>query len=155
MEEPIVEPKKRYSRRSTEYLSRLNAGRDAYNARRKAEKEARLAALGEGAPAELSPLLAGSDNGPALIQPKPVLGRPVGPTLSHRERTQVRVAKKLEKLLDAQIDAATGLHYVTKDGKHVYTKIPDTPTGQYLLNQLIGKPKESIEIKSTNLNLDI
>lgn len=155
MEENTIEPKKRYSRRSTEYLSRLNAGRDAYNARRKAEKAARLATLVEGAPVEPSEFLANSDNGPAKIQPTTPLGRPAGPSLSHRERTQVRVAKKLEKLLDAQIDAATGLHYVTKDGKHVYTKTPDTPTGQYLLNQLIGKPKESIEIKSTNLNLDV
>lgn len=152
MEETSLKNLDRRSQKSPEALAKLMAGRDAYNARIKAEKAARLA---KGDPVELSDSLANSFNGPAENQPTPTLGRPVTSNLSPRERTQQRVNKKLEKLLDAQIDAATGLYYVTADGKHVYKQKPETDTGQYLLNQLIGKPKESIEVKTISLKLDI
>ncbi len=138
-----------------EHKSKMFAARDAYWAKRKAEKAAKI--LEEGAPIEPSALIANSDNGPAKIQPITPLGRPatVASNLSPRERTQLRVNKKLEKLLDAQIDLATGLYYVTADGKHVYRKNPDGARGEYLLNQLIGKPKESIEVKTVTLKLDL
>jgi hypothetical protein len=138
-----------------EHKLKMHKARDAYWAKRKAEKAALAAALDEAKANEPSDLLANSDNGPAQIQPLPPGGRPVTKHLSAREKTQLRVDKKLDKLLDAQIDAATGLYYVTKDGKHVYKKAPETSTGQYLLNQLIGKPKESIEVKSVTLKLDL
>lgn len=72
-----------------------------------------------------------------------------------REHVVRRIFNKKEKLIDAQIDAATGLYYTAEDGKHVYMKKPDISAGEYLLNQLIGKAKENIEVKSVNLNVDI
>lgn len=72
-----------------------------------------------------------------------------------RENVVKKIFKKHDKILEAQIDAASGLYYLTNDGKHVYTQRPDKAAGEYLLNQLIGKPKESIEIKSINLNVDL
>lgn len=138
---------------SPEHKAKLAASRDAYWAKRKAEKAQKI--KDEAEAVEPSDLIANSFNGPAK-NPVAVayLEKSANP-LSAREKTQIRVNKKLDKLLDAQIDAATGLYYVTADGKHVYKKAPETSTGQYLLNQLIGKPKESIEVKSVNLKIDI
>lgn len=59
-----------------------------------------------------------------------------------------KIISKKDKLINAQLDEATGLYYETADGKHIYQRKPDTTLGQYLLNQWIGKPKESIEIKT-------
>lgn len=139
---------------TADHKLKIKVARDAYWAKRRAEKTAGTVAIDENNPVEPSSLIANSFNGPAKsIQP---IVNSVSPSnLTARERTQLRVTKKLEKLLDAQIDLATGLYYVTADGKHVYKQKPDGGRGEYLLNQLIGKPKESIEVKSTNLNLDI
>ncbi len=136
-----------------EHKEKLRVARVAYIERRRAEKAALKTIVDENNPAELSPHIANSFNGPAKNQSPEI--KETKSTISAREKTQMRVNKKLDKLVDAQIDAATGMYYVTADGKHVYKKIPDTSTGQYLLNQLIGKPKESIEVKTTNLNLDL
>ena len=138
-----------------EHKAKMNAARDAYWAKRRAEKAAKIAE--EGGPVEPSDLINNSFNGPATnsIEPLPPGGRPVTSNLSHRERTQLRVGKKIDKILDAQIDLATGLYYVTADGKHVYKQKPDGSRGQYLLDQLIGKPKESIEVKTVTLKLDL
>lgn len=73
-----------------------------------------------------------------------------------RESVIERIYKKKDKLIDAQIDAATGLCYTTPDGTHVYTQKPNTATGEFLLNQLIGKPKETMDVKTEiRLNVDI
>ena len=72
-----------------------------------------------------------------------------------RDNVVKKIFKRHDKILEAQIDSAAGLYYLTADGKHVYTQKPDRGAGEYLLNQLIGKPKESIEIKSINLNVDL
>ena len=71
-----------------------------------------------------------------------------------RDEVVKEIDRAKKKLIRAQIDIATGLSFQDKEGR-VYTKVPDGSTGQYLLNQLIGKPKESIEVKSMNLNVDI
>ncbi len=72
-----------------------------------------------------------------------------------REEIVEEINRNKKELLKAQIESAKGLHYINAEGKVVYTKVPNTAAGEYLLNQLIGKPKESIEIKSTNLNVDL
>lgn len=74
---------------------------------------------------------------------------------SARHKVNKKVFSKLFKLIDSQLDIAIGYFYETADGKHIYQKQPNGATGEYLLNQLIGKPKESIEIKTKNLNLDV
>lgn len=88
---------------------------------------------------------------------QPGAGRPKKDTAIARAREQVikTIYKNKEDLLKAQIDAAKGLSYVHDDGKHIYVKKPDTAAGEYLLNQLIGKPKESVEVRTVNLNVDI
>lgn len=72
-----------------------------------------------------------------------------------RENVVAEINQNRKDILKAQIEAAKGLYYLNSDGKTIYTKPPNIPAGEYLLNQLIGKPKESLEIKSTNLNVDI
>lgn len=71
-----------------------------------------------------------------------------------REQSIKTIYKHKDKILEAQIAGAVGFYYESADGKHVYQRKPDLGTGEYLLNQLIGKPKESIEIKSVNLRVD-
>lgn len=141
-----------------EHKLKIKVARDAYWARVRAEKNEAKEVIDESEPAPLADHIVNSFNGPAK-NPQPPTTPPISkPTLlppTPRERTQSRVNKKLEKLLDAQIDLATGLYYVTADGKHVYKQKPDGGRGEYLLNQLIGKPKESIEVKSINLKIDI
>lgn len=80
-------------------------------------------------------------------------GRPKGHKASHtlealkaREYTIQRINEALDPILTAQIEAAKGLYYIGDDGRTIYQKHPDTRTGEYLLNQSIGKPKESIEV---------
>lgn len=79
---------------------------------------------------------------------------PLKPTQA-REHVIRKIFNKKDKLLDAQIDAATGMHMMV-DGKRMYQKAPDRASGEYLLNQLIGKPTESLEIKQiTKIQVDI
>lgn len=83
---------------------------------------------------------------------------PVKKVLPARGETREEVVREIErskkKIIRAQIDIATGYSYETDTGR-IYTKVPNGSTGEYLLNQLIGKPKESIDIKTTNLNIDL
>lgn len=61
-----------------------------------------------------------------------------------REYVINRIKAELEPILTAQIEAAKGLCVLNNKGK-VYTKEPDLKTGEYLLNQLIGKATQTIE----------
>lgn len=127
-----------------EHKAKVKAGRDAYWAKKRESPNVDEAiAKSIFAPAK-SPLK--TPKAPAKNQDS---------MSASRERAIYKVNRKLDKIIDAQIDAATGLYYITEDGKHVYTKKPDTGVGEYLLNQVIGKPKENIEVKSVNLNVDI
>lgn len=75
---------------------------------------------------------------------------------THRDYVTATIANKRKKLIEAQLDVAIGYSYVNEDGKKIYTKPPNASTGEYLLNQLIGKPKESIEVKEEiRLSVDI
>lgn len=62
-----------------------------------------------------------------------------------REQVLNKINKHKDKILLAQIEAAKGMYYLEADGKVVYHKKPDTGMGEYLLNQLIGRPKENVE----------
>ena len=58
------------------------------------------------------------------------------------------VAKKMPALVEAHMDLALGHHYekMTETGvMRIYKASPEQKAGQYLLDQGIGKPKESIE----------
>ena len=59
------------------------------------------------------------------------------------------IIESLSPIVSAQIEAAKGLSYLGKDGK-IYTKLPDTKVGEYLLNQVAGKAKENVEVKNGN-----
>ncbi len=73
-----------------------------------------------------------------------------------RELVVREISRNRVEILKAQIELAKGLNYVNKEGELVYTKLPVPGTGEYLLNQLIGKPTESMEIKQiTKIQVDI
>ena len=60
-----------------------------------------------------------------------------------------RVAGELEPILAAQIELAKGAYYETVDdnGKRiVYRKLPDARVSTYLLNQLVGRAKETVDM---------
>lgn len=62
-----------------------------------------------------------------------------------REYIVNRVAQELEPIITAQIALAVGIKMNTEDGD-VYIKEPSIVAGKYLLDQCIGKPKESVAI---------
>lgn len=66
-----------------------------------------------------------------------------------REFLITSIVKHLGPIVSAQIDSAKGLFYLGKEGK-IYTKLPDTRVGEYLLNQVAGKAKENVELRSSN-----
>lgn len=81
---------------------------------------------------------------------------PSNARVSHRDYTVNKIALRRQQLVDSQLDIAIGYSYITEKGDKVYTKAPNASTGEYLLNQLIGKPKESIEVKEEiRLSVDI
>ena len=124
--EKYVEPKFL----SPEHLAKMKAGRLAFLEKKRAEKG---------------------------LDPIPLKGEIVEkiPELP-REEVIKQINKNKKEILHAQIESAKGLHYETQDGKTVYQKAPNLPTGEYLLNQLIGKPTESLEIKQiTKIQVDI
>lgn len=64
-----------------------------------------------------------------------------------REYLITSIVKYLAPIVSAQIDSAVGISYIGKQGK-VYTQLPDTKVGEYLLNQVAGKPTGSVEVSS-------
>src|SRR3989344_833216 len=65
-----------------------------------------------------------------------------------REYLITSITKSLAPIVGAQIDSATGISHVAKNGK-IYAQLPNTRVGEYLLNQVAGKPAGSVEV---NLN---
>jgi len=63
-----------------------------------------------------------------------------------REELIDRVGKEFVPIVSAQIEAAKGM-YIEKEDKIIYKKEPDLKAGEYLLNQSVGKPKETVEMK--------
>jgi len=66
-----------------------------------------------------------------------------------REYLITSIVEQLAPIVSAQIDAAKGLFYEGKEGK-VYSRLPDTRVGEYLLNQVAGKAKENVEWSSSD-----
>jgi len=64
-----------------------------------------------------------------------------------REYLVNTIAEHLTPIMSAQINATKGLFYIGKEGK-VYSRLPDTKVGEYLLNQVAGKAKEKVEVSS-------
>lgn len=65
-----------------------------------------------------------------------------------REALVKRVHGGINKILDAQLDAATGLYYeeIGVGGKkRIYQREPDQQAAKLLIEQTIGKPKEQVE----------
>ena len=61
-----------------------------------------------------------------------------------------RVADELEDILTGQIELAKGIYQKVEEGvssTRVYQKLPDFSVAEYLLNQLVGRPKEVTEMK--------
>jgi hypothetical protein len=66
-----------------------------------------------------------------------------------------RIELEKQNLIDALLDLAKGAWYedthFTKDNVpftvRIYQKLPDKEVAQYLLNQVIGKPKENVQIQ--------
>lgn len=79
-----------------------------------------------------------------------------GKIKDNREHVIRKIAKHKDAILQAQIEDAKGLFYYNAEKDIVFTKKPNTAIGEYLLNQLIGKPKESIDHSGeVSLKIDI
>jgi hypothetical protein len=65
------------------------------------------------------------------------------------------IADRLPFILEAQYDLALGVRVkeVKGEKERVYTKPPDKEAGQYLLNRVMGKPVERVEIDDAPINL--
>lgn len=98
--------------------------------------------------------------------PRPGAGRPKGSKGGNtiaaeklREFIIQKVREHVEPLMQAQLDLALGHKKLvkTKAGKELaYTISPDRNSIQYLLNQAIGKPRETVGVYSdVQLKLDI
>lgn len=63
-----------------------------------------------------------------------------------------RVVTEIKPIMDAQVDLAKGIYVEEKNDKgervRVYQKEPDTVSAKYLLDQTIGRAKETIEMNS-------
>ena len=139
--EQEIKPDKRKRIMSDTQKRKMSDARDAYWARVKELKK--LAPEVERLGGEIEGLGDGKDI------------KKFEPTLA-REHVLRKIFLKKDKILEAKIDAATGMHMIMADGKKTYTKAPDQSAGEYLLNQLIGKPVESLEVKQiTKLQVDI
>lgn len=97
---------------------------------------------------------------------------PVDPSDDARSELTRVVTENFADIVEAQVDLAKGLwvkEYV-KDSKgkakidpltgraltKVYLKAPDKDSGQYLINQVIGKPKENMVIAGkVNFIMDV
>lgn len=68
-----------------------------------------------------------------------------------RSYTVKRIAEELEPILAAQIELAKGSCYEEIDGvegvRRVFKRLPDPRVASFLINQLIGRPKETAEVK--------
>ncbi len=80
----------------------------------------------------------------------------VGQRKDLREAVLRKIGRHKDAILQAQIEDAKGLFYYNAEKDIVFTKKPNTAIGEYLLNQLIGKPKESIDHSGeVSLKIDI
>lgn len=103
-----------------------------------------------------------------ILQPTEVLpakdALPVDLPNELRTKLVNKVNEHVEDIVEAQVDLARGLwireRVKDKNGQtveqKVYQKAPDKDAGQYLLNQVIGKPKENMVVAGkVNFILDL
>ena len=72
-----------------------------------------------------------------------------------RSDLHARIEFEKQNLIDALLDLAKGVWFEQASfdhkGEHVptkiYQKLPDKEVAQYLLNQVIGKPKENVTVQ--------
>ena len=57
------------------------------------------------------------------------------------------ITKELKPIVMGQIEQAKGI-YCEDEDKVVYQKQPDSKVAMYLLNQLVGHPKETLEVEN-------
>ena len=85
-------------------------------------------------------------------------GRPRGSKASHTIKAEQarayvieRITKELDSIITAQIEAAKGIYVeeVNEKGERVrvFKKEPNLKAGEFLLNQNIGRSKETIETR--------
>lgn len=94
----------------------------------------------------------------ALGGKRPGAGRKKGTKASHTIQAEQaraylinRIATELEPIVTGQIEMAKGINYVGKIGKKkavIYTKLPDSYTAKYLLDQAAGRAKETLEVNA-------
>ena len=93
-------------------------------------------------------------------------GRPKGKVAKHtleaeklREFFIAKVAERVERLVPPLLDLAEGLYYEKKtdDGVvNVYKEKPDINAAKYIFDQGIGKPTETVKIRSQiELKMDL
>ena len=66
-----------------------------------------------------------------------------------RKYLNERVAAEIEDIVAGQIELAKGIYseVETDEGyRRIYRKLPDSKAAEYLLNQVIGRAKESIDM---------
>jgi hypothetical protein len=69
-----------------------------------------------------------------------------------RKYTLDVISRELDPILAGQIALAKGIYFETEDdegNKTIYRRLPDTKAALFLINQLIGTPKETNEITIT------
>ncbi len=81
---------------------------------------------------------------------RPGAGRKKGTSgiIMERSRTFVlqRIERELGMVLDSSFQLAKGITILTDEGI-VYKKAPDTQILKHLIDQLVGKPKESVAVE--------
>jgi hypothetical protein len=66
-----------------------------------------------------------------------------------REYMISRIAKELGPIVTAQIESAKGLYFEDKNKNLIYKIKPDLKAGEYLLNQIVGKYKETLAVTTS------
>lgn len=90
---------------------------------------------------------------PGAGRPKGSVGKSTAMALQMREELVQRVKKEFGPIVDALIEDAKGLYEekVTKDGTiKIFKNKPNYKASEYLFNQSIGKPKETVEMSGKN-----
>lgn len=95
---------------------------------------------------------------PGAGRPKGSVSKSTALALAMREKLVERVNKEFKPLIDAKLDLALGYYeaFTNDQGDVVraYRKPPDNMAIQYLLNQAIGKPKETMDLGITPIVVD-
>lgn len=91
-------------------------------------------------------------------RPKGTIAKSTATALEMRQRLVAEINKHLSPLIEAKLDLALGYYeaFTNAEGEVVraYRKAPDNMAIQYLLNQAIGKPKETMDMTVTPIIVD-